>query len=126
MTRQKPTNTTTRRHLLSIAACGAVAAAIPAATPTAALAVDPIYAAIEKHKAAAAVWDAAVGVRADFPDGPKPMTDEQWEERDRLDDAQKDAREPLVDAGVEPRHHRTNHAGLHHRGSKLYSKADAE
>jgi hypothetical protein len=100
MTKSKSTNTTTRRHLLSIAAGGAVAAAIPTATLTAA-AIDPIYAAIEKHKAAAAVWDAAVNVRADFPEGPAPMTDERWEERCRLDDAVDDAREPFVDAGLD-------------------------
>jgi hypothetical protein len=29
------------------------------------------------------------------------MTDERWEERDRLDAAEEDAREPLVDAGVD-------------------------
>jgi len=62
----KPTNTpidTTRRHLLTIAAGGAVAAAIPAdgrAYPG--HAADPIYAAIEAHRKAAAVeqaaWDA--------------------------------------------------------------------
>jgi hypothetical protein len=62
---------------------------------------DPIYAAIERHKAAAAVWDAAVGVRASFPEGPEPMTDEQWEERDRLDRRESAAREPLVEAGVD-------------------------
>jgi len=62
---------------------------------------DPIYAAIERHKAAAVVWDAAVGVRASLPEGPDPMTDEQWEERCRLDDAEEDARDPLVDAGVD-------------------------
>jgi hypothetical protein len=92
----------TRRHLLTIAAVGAVAAAIPAdARAYPGHSADPIYAAIEKHKAAAAVWDAAVSVRADLPEGPAPMTDEQWEERCRLDDAEEDAREPLVDAGVD-------------------------
>jgi hypothetical protein len=92
-----PTNTdTTRRHLLTIAAGGAVAAAIPAdARACPGHAADPIFAAIDRHKAAAAVWDAAVDVRASLPEGPEPMTDEQWEERDRLDDAEEDAREPL-------------------------------
>jgi hypothetical protein len=58
----KPTNTpidTTRRHLLTIAAGGAVAAAIPADALTAAPAIDPIYAAIEAHRKAAAVEQAA-------------------------------------------------------------------
>jgi hypothetical protein len=102
MTKSKPTNTTTRRHLLTIAAGGAVAAAIPAdsrAYPG--HAADPIFAAIEKHRVAAAVWDAAVGVPLSFPEGPDPLTDEQWEERDRLDDAVDDTRELLVDAGVD-------------------------
>src|ERR1700682_770417 len=62
MTKQKPTNTTTRRHLLTIAAGGAVAAAIPAdARAYPGHAADPIYAAIEAHRKAAAVeqlaWD---------------------------------------------------------------------
>jgi hypothetical protein len=42
----------TRRHLLTIAAGGAVAAAMPVAALAAPAAVDPIYAAIEKHKKA--------------------------------------------------------------------------
>jgi hypothetical protein len=57
-----PTNTpieTTRRHLLTVAAGGAVAAAIPSATLTAAAAVDPIYAAIERHRDLAKRFDAA-------------------------------------------------------------------
>jgi hypothetical protein len=88
--------------LLTIAAGGAVTATIPAgARAYSGQAADPIFAAIEKHSAAAAVWDVAVGVRASFSEGPAPMTDEQWEERDRLDDALDDAREPLVDAGVD-------------------------
>jgi hypothetical protein len=92
---------TTRRQLLTIAA-GAVAAAIPAdARAYPGHAADPIYAAIEKHRAACVVWDAAVDVRACFPEGPAPMTDEAWEERCRLDDAEEDARDPLVDAGVD-------------------------
>jgi hypothetical protein len=62
---------------------------------------DPIHLAIARHKAAAAVWDAAVGVRASFPEGPEPRTDEQFEELDRIDDAQAAARRPLADAGVD-------------------------
>jgi hypothetical protein len=38
-----------------------------------------------------------VGVRADFPE---PMTDEQWEERDRLDDAECYAGDALKKTGV--------------------------
>jgi hypothetical protein len=101
----KPTNTSlTRRKILgTIAAAATAVAAKPAGSagigPTAP--DDPIYAAIEKHRAACIVWDAAVDVRASLPEGPEPMTDEQWEERDRLDDAEEDAREPLAAAGVD-------------------------
>ena len=56
---------------------GSLRAAHP---PDAAPAIDPIYAAIERHKAAGVVWDAAVDVRADFPEFPRPMTGEQWEQ----------------------------------------------
>jgi hypothetical protein len=57
-----PTNTPTdptRRHLLTIAAGGAVAAAIPTATLAAAPAVDPIFAAIDAHRQAHAASAAA-------------------------------------------------------------------
>jgi hypothetical protein len=94
---------TTRRHLLAIATGGAVAAAIPTADahgPVPGQAADPIYAAIEKHKAACIPWDAAIDARAEFPESADPMTDKQWEQRDALDDAVDDTREPLVDAGV--------------------------
>ncbi|SIO65361.1 hypothetical protein SAMN05443247_10548 [Bradyrhizobium erythrophlei] len=101
MTKPKKIIDTTRRHLLTIAAGGAVAAAIPDARAYPGHAADPIYAAIEAHRKAAAAWDAAVGVRASFPEGPEPRTDEQWEELDRLDDAEAAAREPLAAAGVD-------------------------
>jgi acyl-coenzyme A thioesterase PaaI-like protein len=81
-----PTNTPvdpTRRHLLTIAAGGAVAAAVDIAALAAATAIDPIYAAIERHKEAAVVWDAAVDVWAKFPDGPEPMSIERRIELDR-------------------------------------------
>jgi hypothetical protein len=52
-----------RRHFLTVAAGASVAsvgtlavAAIATGAPPAALAVDPIYAAIERHKAAALIW----------------------------------------------------------------------
>jgi hypothetical protein len=86
-----PTNTSLTRR----GALGAIAAAT-AVTVAGARPTD----AAPAHKAACIVWDAAVDVRAVFPDG-APMTDEQWEERDRLDDAVDDAREPLLDAGVD-------------------------
>src|ERR1035437_8185550 len=87
---------TTRRHFLTVAAGASVAsvgtlavAAIATGAPPAALAVDPIYAAIERHKAAGIVWDAAVDVRSNFND--LHMTAEQREQRDLLDDAGEDA-----------------------------------
>jgi hypothetical protein len=91
----------TRRHLLTIAAGGAVAAAIPTATLTAAPAVDPIYAATERHKEAASVWYAAVHVRSDFLEGPEPMTDEQWEQLNTLDEALDAARDVLNKTAVD-------------------------
>jgi hypothetical protein len=99
-----PTNTSkitsvdpTRRHLLTIAAGGAVAAAIPTGALTAVPAVDPIYAAIERHKEAAAVWDAAVDVWAKV----SPTAPEPWVERERIHDAWCDARNALDDTGVD-------------------------
>ena len=74
-------------------------AAIATGAPPAALAVDPIYAAIERHKAAGIVWDAAVDVRSNFND--LHMTDEQREQRDLLDDAVEDAWEPCEQAGID-------------------------
>jgi len=96
-----PTNTSpTRRNIL-----GTIAAAI-AAKPVMAAAIgpivaDPIYAAIERHRAAAVVWDAAVDVWAKFPDGPKPMSIERRIERERINDAWRDARDTMDDAGVD-------------------------
>jgi hypothetical protein len=63
-----------RRHLLTIAAGGAVAATIPIAAlaeiPTAAAAdpPDPIFAAIEKHKALIGPYAAAMKAHARFDD----------------------------------------------------------
>jgi hypothetical protein len=67
----------------------------PAATP------DPIFAAIERHRAAGIVWDAAVDVRSVFPESAEPMTDEQWEQRDILDEALDEARDALNKAGFD-------------------------
>jgi hypothetical protein len=61
-----PTNTSalpvdpTRRHLLTIAAGGAVAAAIPAAALADASAIDPIFAAIDEHRKAQSAHFAAI------------------------------------------------------------------
>jgi hypothetical protein len=84
----------TRRHFLTVAAGASVATLAVAAMPTAAAAEpDPIYAAIERHREAAVVWDAAIDVWANFSDGPEP-------ERERINDAEKAARDALDDAGV--------------------------
>ena len=66
-----PTNTpidTKRRRFLSVAAGGAVAAAIPAAALAGAPAVDPIYAAIERYKMLSAEYTVAVDRRAPLED----------------------------------------------------------
>jgi hypothetical protein len=60
---------------------------------------DPIYAAIEKHKAACIVWNDAVDVRSEFSD--LHMTTEQRRQRDLLDVAETDAWEPLSQAGID-------------------------
>jgi hypothetical protein len=107
-----------RRRFLTVAAGASVAsvgtlavAAIATGAPPAALAVDPIYAAIERHKAAALIWDAAVDVRADFPE--LDMDDEQAKQRDLLDEAVDAAWDPCEQTGIElvttkP----TTHAGM--------------
>jgi len=103
-----PTNTSagqSRRSILGAIAAGTVATLASTiaepATTAAAPAPDPIYAAIERNKAACLPWDAAIDVRAEFPEGPAPMTDEQWEQRDLLDEAVEDARDSLEKAGVD-------------------------
>jgi hypothetical protein len=73
------------------------AAGIPT---TAAATADPIFAAIERHKQTAAVWDVAVDVRSNFNDLDM-STDEQWEQRDELDDAVEDAWAPCEQAGID-------------------------
>jgi hypothetical protein len=96
-----PTNTSpTRRNILgTIAAAGAAAIVTGPATASPAE-PDPIYAAIGRHEAACVPWDAAIDVRAEFPENP-PMTDEQWEQRDALDDAVDEARVILQQAGLD-------------------------
>jgi hypothetical protein len=98
--RTPPTNALTRRGALGAIAAATAGVTIAGARPAdAAPAIDPIYAAIERHRAAAVVWDAAVDVRSDFDD--RQMNDEQRRQRDELDDAVDDAREPLTEAGVD-------------------------
>jgi hypothetical protein len=99
----------TRRRFVTIAAGASIvsvgslvaAAAVPNATPEARHRLDPIFAAIDRHSAAGIVWDAAVDVRSVFPEGPEPLTDEQWERRDVLDDAVSEARCALSKAGMD-------------------------
>jgi hypothetical protein len=71
----------------------------PAATPQGL--PDPIFAAIERHRAAGIVWDAAVDVWAKFPDGPEPMSIERWTVRERINDAVCAARDAVDDTGVD-------------------------
>jgi hypothetical protein len=51
---------TTRRHLLTVTAASAIAAAIPAAALAAVSAVDPVFELIEAHQATYAVHMAAI------------------------------------------------------------------
>jgi hypothetical protein len=90
----------TRRHFLSVAAGGAAAIATAAPAIAGLAEPDPIFAAIERHRKAGIVWDAAVDVRSVFPEGPEPMTDKKWEQRNLLDDAVDDARDTLEQTGV--------------------------
>jgi len=98
-----PTNTSalpvdpTRRRLLSIAAGGAVAAAVPA-TVIAATVVDPIFAAIDEHPSAIAAHDAATDIRAAFND--VNMNDEQRMQLAVLEAAVDGAWDRLEDAGI--------------------------
>jgi hypothetical protein len=80
----------------------------------AAPAADPIYAVIERHKAAGIVWNAAVDVRA-----PEPMTDKK---SNLLDDAVDDARSTLEQTGVDLIN--TQRCRHRHR-DPVYAKADA-
>jgi hypothetical protein len=89
----------TRRRLLTIAAAASIAGLSPAIA--AALPADPIFAAIERHRAAVVVWDAAVDVWAKFPDGPEPMSMERRIERERINDAVCDARNALDDVAID-------------------------
>jgi hypothetical protein len=104
-----PTNTpidTARRRFLAVAAgasaasVGTLAAApMPAAVARIPTAVDPIYAAIERHKQTCTVWDEAVDVRSNFED--LDMTEEQREQCDELNDAVEDAWMPCRQAGLD-------------------------
>ncbi|MCK1714019.1 MULTISPECIES: hypothetical protein [unclassified Bradyrhizobium] len=68
-------------------------AVLPIALPAAAAVSDPVFAAIERHRAARVIWDGEVDVRSQFED--LAMTAEQRRQRDVLDDAVVDARDAL-------------------------------
>jgi hypothetical protein len=58
----------TRRQLLTVAAGGALAAAIPTAALAAMPTVDPIFAAIERHRDLAKTYDAVWKLRGHCKD----------------------------------------------------------
>jgi hypothetical protein len=95
----------TWRRLLTVTAGGAVAALAIATTAQTSLATaglvgpDPIFAAIERHRAAGAIWYAAVTVRAQFDD--VNMTAEQQRQIDEIEGAVEDAWEPCEQAGID-------------------------
>jgi hypothetical protein len=85
-----------RRTILTLVAGASVASHATGAT---AFPADPIYAAIERHKATAAIVDAAVRSRSRFPD--RHMNDEQQRQLIRLEEAIDDAWEPCEQAGID-------------------------
>jgi hypothetical protein len=95
-----PTNSSpTRRNILgTIAAAGASALTLAPAR-AARSAVDPIYAAIERHRVCAAKHEAAWKVRARFDDC--RMNDEQKRQLKILEDAIEAAWEPCEAAGID-------------------------
>jgi hypothetical protein len=105
-----PTNTpidTHRRHFLAVAAGASIvsvgaltAAANPAGAPDATSAVDPIYAAIEKHKALTAPFDAAWKARGRCKDFGTLTEDEKQHIR-KLNDAIDKAALPMEQAACE-------------------------
>jgi hypothetical protein len=123
-----PTNTSvTRRSVLGTAAGAAAALAAAGASPMAAAAgatelpppdgfervldhqgrvwfkadgmPDPIYAAIERHKETAAIWDTAVTASSGFNDF--DTTDEQRRQRDLVEDAEHAAWQACDQAGID-------------------------
>jgi hypothetical protein len=97
-----PTNTAidpNRRRFLSVAAGGAVAAAVPVAALAEMPVIDPIYAAIDKHRQAVAAHDAVTDVRAAFND--VNLNDEQNAQLAVLEAAVDDAWDQLDDAGCD-------------------------
>jgi hypothetical protein len=91
----------TRRRFLTVAAAGAVGAAIPAADARVnpGHTADPIYAAIERHRVCAAKHEAAWNVRGQFDDC--QMNDEQERQLKALEDAIELVWEPCEAAGID-------------------------
>jgi len=86
-----------RRTVLTlVAAVGAGGLATAAADVPSA---DPIYAAIERHKQTAAIYDAAAAQRADFED--LDMNTEQAKQCGLLDEALEVAWAPCEQAGID-------------------------
>jgi hypothetical protein len=90
----------TRRHLLTVAAGGAVAALTTASPTIAARAPDPIYAAIETHKDRVKAYDAAWKVRGNFKDFGEMTEDEKAQLR-QFNDATDAAHLPLEAAALD-------------------------
>ena len=84
-----------RRTILTLVAGVSAGSHATAATPFPA---DPIYAAIERHKATGAALDAAVMVRSRFPD--LHMNDEQQRQLKRFEEAVDDAWGHCEQAGI--------------------------
>jgi len=61
---------------------------------------DPVYCAIERHKAAAAIWDAAVNERGNFP-ARGERSDEEREQIWLLDEAVDQLYRPMTAAGLD-------------------------
>jgi hypothetical protein len=102
----------TRRHLLTVAAGGAVAAAIPTAALSAAPAVDPIHAAIKRHGDLAKIYDAACKLRGKCKDF-GTLTEAERAHVLKLNDALDEAHLPLEAAAVDLLNTApTTHAGI--------------
>jgi TrbM len=97
---QSPTKPHSRRSVLGAIAAATAAVTVAGARPTdAAPTIDPIYAAIKRHKACAVKLDAAVHVRARFNDC--QMNDEQKRQFQILVDTIDQATERCEAAGID-------------------------
>jgi hypothetical protein len=83
-----------RAALAGVMSAAALPVAVALPVPAMAVKTDPIFAAIERHKAAAAIWDAAVSIRGDSDESDR-------DETLRLDVAVDEAWEPCVQAGLD-------------------------